>query len=408
MLFGGALFLIVNFSAPMSGFIDVPVSFYLKNRLHLSAPALATFKVWVAIPLFLSFVFGFIRDRWSPFGGGDKAHIMLFAGVTALVYVAMAFIPPSYLVFLAGLILATIAFQIAASAAYGVTNTVAAKHAVTGEMGAILSIAVSAPNLMSYLGGGFISQALEGQKGETAARILFLIAVGLMALLGVAGRFGPRWLFLESRSAKREGASRAELGRLFRHWPIYPALLIQLLWQFAPAIGTVLQYHITGTLHGSDAQWGEWNAIFLGAFIPIYILYVRLCRRYTLRTLLWVGLGIGSLQMAPMLLAHTANGALIAAAGLGLMGGIAQGAVTDLTIRSAPRGLESTMMMFYWAMYYVAVRVGDLVGTWIYAGWGFHTALYATICTTALTLLVIPFIPKGLINTTDAAPARPL
>src|SRR5436309_2070673 len=67
----GALLLLLNLAAPYAGLIGIPVSFFLKNRLHLSAHQLAEFNLWTGIPLYVSFVFGFIRDRWSPFGGGD-------------------------------------------------------------------------------------------------------------------------------------------------------------------------------------------------------------------------------------------------------------------------------------------------------------------------------------------------
>src|SRR5271154_1189649 len=77
-LFGGALLLLINFSDPSLGLINIPVSFFLKNRLHLQANQLAVFKLWVGVPLFLAFMFGFLRDRWSPFGLGDRGHLMVF------------------------------------------------------------------------------------------------------------------------------------------------------------------------------------------------------------------------------------------------------------------------------------------------------------------------------------------
>ena len=67
--FGGLLLVLMNFSSPAGGMIDIPVTFFLKNRMHLHSNELAVFKLWIGLPLILGFVFGFIRDRWSPFGG---------------------------------------------------------------------------------------------------------------------------------------------------------------------------------------------------------------------------------------------------------------------------------------------------------------------------------------------------
>jgi hypothetical protein len=49
------------FGAPSGGLIDIPITFLLKNKLHLKAHELADFRLVSAIPLYLSFVFGFIR-----------------------------------------------------------------------------------------------------------------------------------------------------------------------------------------------------------------------------------------------------------------------------------------------------------------------------------------------------------
>ena len=114
--FGGLLLVLMNFSGPDAGMIDLPVSFFLKNRMHLQANELAVFKLWIGIPLILGFVFGFIRDRWSPFGRGDRAHILFFGVITALIYGLMALMTPGYAMFLGGLFVATMAFKMVSSA----------------------------------------------------------------------------------------------------------------------------------------------------------------------------------------------------------------------------------------------------------------------------------------------------
>jgi hypothetical protein len=113
-------------------------------------------------------------------------------------------------------------------------------------------------------------------------------------------------------------------------------MLIQLLWQFAPATGTVLQYHIVDHLHATDTQWGLWQGIFFGSFIPIYTAYGFLSRRFALRPLLWFGFTLAIFQMCPLLLVMHAVGAIIAAAPMGIIGGLAQASLVDLVIRSAP------------------------------------------------------------------------
>jgi MFS family permease len=294
------------------------------------------------------------------------------------------------------------AFRMVASAAYGIANTLGQKHAVSGRMSSVISMGSALPDLVSFIGGGLLSQTLEGQGAAAAARILFFCAAGLMLAIAVLGMIGPEWIFREARDTGPPAHPWRDIKRIVRHWPIYPAMLIQLLWQFAPATGTVLQYHIVDHLHATDAQWGAWQGIFFGSFLPVYALYGWLSQKVALRPLLWVGFGVAVFQMTPLLLVRGPIGALIAAAPMGVLGSLAQAALVDLVIRSAPRGCQGMMMMLFTACYYFSVRAGDLLGTWIYdKHGGFIPTVVVTIVVYALILPVILVVPARLTATKD-------
>ena len=400
-LFGGCLLFLMNFASPAIG-LDIPITFFLKNRMHLNANDLAVFKLWIGIPLIAGFVFGFIRDRWSPFGGGDRAHLLLFGVTTALIFGSVAFINPTYSVFLLGLFVATMTFQMVGSAAYGITNSIAQKHAVSGQMSSVISVCRGLPELLSFIGGGLLSQTLEGEGAATAARILFLCAAGFMLAIAVMGLLGPKGVFAEARREDAGIHVFADLKRIVRHRPIYPAMLIQLLWQFSPATGTVLQYHIVDHLRATDSQWGLWQGVFFGSFIPIYAAYGFLSRRFALRSLLWSGFTVALFQMCPLLLVDDPTWAIVAAAVMGVIGALAQAALVDLVIRSAPVGSQGTVMLLFYACYYFSVRFGDLLGTWIYGKHGgFIPVVVVTVIVYVLILPVILLVPKRLTATKD-------
>src|SRR6202000_2211470 len=100
------------------------------HKLHLHANQLAVFKLWASIPMFLGFVFGFLRDRWSPFGRGDRGHLVVFGLAAAAVYGVMAAITPSYAVMLAGLFIATMAFQMIGGATAGLISAIGQSRAM--------------------------------------------------------------------------------------------------------------------------------------------------------------------------------------------------------------------------------------------------------------------------------------
>ena len=88
-LYLGALIVLLSFGAPSGGLIDIPITFLLKNKLHLEAHEVATFRMWAALPFYLSFVVGFLRDIWNPFGMRDRGFILLFGAVSTVIYLAL-------------------------------------------------------------------------------------------------------------------------------------------------------------------------------------------------------------------------------------------------------------------------------------------------------------------------------
>jgi Na+/melibiose symporter-like transporter len=311
--------------------------------------------------------------------------------------------PMTYGTLLAAVVVLTVSFLFVASAQNGLTSTIGQQHAMTGEISAVWNVFLSIPTVAALLIGGTLSGMLEEQHPDQAVRILFLAGAAIMAAIALYALWEPREVFDHVRVEHESGSHpMKDIKRLLRHWPVYPALLIWLLWNFAPGSATPLQYHLQNNLHATDAQWGQWNAIFAASFIPTFIVYGLLCRRFPLKTLLWWGTIIAVPQMVPLLFIHSVTGALIAAVPIGLMGGVATGAYLDLIIRSCPRGLQGTMLMMTGSLYFVVSRFGDVLGTRLYDHFGGFTV--CVIAITAVYALILPTLllaPKHLIATAD-------
>jgi Na+/melibiose symporter-like transporter len=402
-LYLGILIVLLAFGGPSGGLIDIPISFFLKNRLHLEAHQVAHFRLIAAIPLYLSFVFGFIRDNWNPLGMRDRGFMLVFGAICALLYLGFAFAPMTYHSLLVAIIVLTTSFLFVASAQNGLASTIGQQHAMTGQISAVWNVFASIPLVAALLAGGWLSSLLENQNADSAARILFLAGAATMSAVSLFALWKPKDVFAHVHAEHGVKIHPLhDIQRLFGHWRIYPALLIWLLWNFAPGSATPLQYHLQNNLHATDAQWGQWNAIFAASFIPTFIIYGFLCRRFPLKTLLWWGTIIAVPQNVPLLFIHSVTGALIVAVPIGLMGGIATGAYMDLIIRSCPRGLQGTMLMMSSSLFFVISRFGDVLGTTLYDRYGGFT-----VCVIAITLvyaLILPtllLIPQSLIATAD-------
>lgn len=402
-LYLGILIVLLAFGGPSGGLIDIPISFFLKNKLQLKADEAANFRLMAAIPLYLSVVFGFARDIWNPFGMKDRGFILLFGGLSAFLYLLFAFTPMTYLTLLVAVVILTASSQFIVSAQNGLTSTIGQQHSMTGQISAAWNVFLSIPTVGAFLIGGTLSGLLEDKNLDQAISILFLVGAGIMITVTLYAFWKPRSVFNNVDVEKAAGAHPIQdLKRLVRHWPIYPALLIWLLWNFAPGSTTPLQYHLQNTLHATDAQWGQWNAIYTASFIPTFIVFGFLCRRFPLRQLLMWGTAIAIPQMVPLLFIHSVMGALIVAIPIGLMGGIATGAYLDLIIRSSPRGLQGTTFMMASSLYFFALRFGDVLGANLYNNYGgFVVCVIAITVVYALILPILLLVPKELIATAD-------
>lgn len=401
-LYMGGLIVLLAFADPNGGMMDVPVTFFLKNKLHLEASEVATFRLIAAIPLYLSFLFGFARDRWVLSGRGDRELILLCAGSAVVLYLLFAGTSISYAALLAAMMLLTCVFLFIAAAQSGLMSSLGQQHAMTGQASATSNISATLPAVGALLAGGSFSQYLESHDASQATTLLFLAGAAVSTLVAAYALLRPRAVFAERAARPETPHFMEDLRRLARCREIRPALAIWLLWNFAPGSTTPLQYHLQNALHAPDSIWGAWNAIFAASFIPTFIAYAWLCQRVTLKKLLWIGTLIAIPQFVPLLFVKSTTGALIAAIPIGLLGGISTGAYFDLIMRACPPGLQGTVMMFSTGLYFVSSRFGDVLGTRIYdrfGGFGICVAMITTVY--ASILFVLPRIPQGLVTYAD-------
>jgi hypothetical protein len=403
LIYLGVLVFIIAFGAPGGGLIGVPVFFFMKNKLHMSASQISLFNLVAAIPAYLAFVPGFVRDLWNPFGLRDRGYMILFGGLCALGFVCFAFIPVSlFSLFGLAVVVGTL-WLFAQAGQTGLGATIARQHVMSGQMSTVMNVFGSIAVMIPLATGGYISDHLEKIPLNQAAREIFLAGAAIMGVFALFAIWRPKVVYDNVRpEVGGEIHPLSDLARLVRHYPVWPALGIWVLWNFAPGAGTALQFHLQNTLHANDAQATLWNFWFAGGFIPTFLLFGWLCRRVPLRTLLIWGTVVAVPQMVPLLFVKTVQEALIGGFASGLMGGVATAAYLDLMIRSCPKGLEGTMLMASNALYAVVSQWGNLLGSKLYEH--FHTFTVCAVSITIVYALILPtllLVPKRLTATPD-------
>jgi hypothetical protein len=398
-LYFGLLTFLVYLVAPNQYLVDITTSYMLKNQLHVNATQVSIFRLLTAIPIYLSFIFGFTRDLWNPFGLRDRGYFLIFAPVTAVIFVWLALSRLSYAGLFVGMLLVMLSFRFVMAAYQGLMALIGQEKLMSGRLSVLWNVLLSVPVLMGAFASGYITEYLKPAQ-------TFLILAAVSGGIGLIGFWNPRKMMAgayEKPQAQRAGIVK-DLRRLFAHKAIYPAVLLILLFQFAPGSNTPLQYYLTNHLHASDAIYGDYLGIFAAAFIPVFILYGWLCKRVALNRLLFWGIIITIPQMVPLAFIHSAAGALIWAAPIGAMGGIAAAAIFDLAIRSCPPGLQGTLMMLVEAGNLLSTRGSDVVGSMIYASSPKYGFIYCVIAITIVYALMLPvalLVPKSVLATAD-------
>ncbi len=401
LIYFGCLTLLVYVVAPES-LLDIPTSYMLKNRLHEAAPQVSMFRLLTGIPLYVAFLFGFARDLWNPFGRRDRGFYLLFAPVTAAVFVTLAFSPLHYETLLVGMLMAMVSFRFILAAYQGSIALVGQENLMTGRLSTLSSTFFQIGVILAAFGSGVISENMSPRQ-------TFLLMAALALLIGVFGLWTARSVL---GSAYDQPQARGldltgDVKRLLRHRAVYPAVLINFLWWFNPGLYTPTQFYLTDQLHASDATYANFLGVFALSFIPTYLLYGYLCTKFAPNKLLWWGTIAAVPQMVPLAFVHSGNMALRLAVPMGLMGGVATAAYFDLSVRSCPAGLQGTLMMLVSSGMMLAARGSDLLGAKLYAAspaLGFRYCVIATTTVYALILPVIPLIPKQLIATRDGEP----
>ncbi len=374
----------------------------LKNQLHATPEQTAAFRLVTALPVYLAFAFGLLRDAWNPFGLRDRGYLLIFSAAAAGVFTVMAFSTMSYGRFYVGMFVAMLLFRFIAAAYQGLMALVGQEKLMSGRLSVLWQVVQTAPLVAGGLASGYISTYFE-------PNFTFILAAYFACFIGLLGLWKPRAVFNHAydRPQAKGTSFVGDVKRLVKHRAIYPAILIMFLRSFAPGSNTPLQYYLTDRLHMSDAVYSYYNSIFAAEFVPTFLLYGFLCKRVALKWLLWCGTIVAIPQMIPLVFIHSANLVLWLAVPIGLLGGVATAAYYDLAMRSCPPGLQGTLMMAVDGVYVLAVRGGDVLGTKIYDSSPEHGFLYCVTVTTAVYVLILPLIllvPKQLIASADGEP----
>ncbi len=204
--------------------IDPQTSYMLKHT-GATAQQTAMFRFVTAIPAYLAFAFGLVRDAWNPFGLRDRGYLLIFATATAFVFTVMALSPLTYGRLYLGMFLAMLLSRFVAASYQGLMALVGQEKLMSGRLAVLWNVVNTFPLVAGGMVSGYLSLYFE-------PNFTFILAAYFTCFVALLGLWRPRSVFRHVYDQPQAQVSTlaGDLKRLVKHRAIYPAILIMFLW----------------------------------------------------------------------------------------------------------------------------------------------------------------------------------
>jgi len=384
------LVLLTVYNLASAGLIGVPIQFILKNQLHLHPTQVSLFGFLTDGPYFFGFAFGFLRDRWRPFGKGDSGYFVFVPLLMGLVFVLLAYVPHTYGILVAGLVVLAALSSLLGAAAQGLVAAIAKDFGMMGRLSVV--------SYMTMKGALVYQQAVGGWLDENSHVAPFLVSACVCLTVLLVAFWHPKAIFRSGSevfvSVIPENATVA-IKRLLRHKAVYIPALVLFLWDFAPGWGTPLFFYLTNTQKLSETAFGTSQGWLRLGQVLAALCYAWLCTRFRFKPLLYWGTFLGVIGGPTFLLIHSPGQANMVCLIAGASCGIAVAAYYDLLFRCCPKELEGVAFMVSYSAFTLAGDGSDILGSYLYEKGGFGLALAISMAFTALIFIPLIFLPRS-------------
>lgn len=379
----------------------LPLQFLLKTRLHRAPEAMAAFFSLASIPWDLKPVAGLLTDSVPLFGTRRRGYLVLGAAAACGLWLMLGEWSRTFAHALVLTVLLNVAIVMTSTVSGGLLVEQGQRYAATGRLSSLRLVVVNAALVLGGPLGGFLAERGLLLTGGVAAAACFALVPATLVLL----REPPA-----PRPAERVLSNTGhQLGHLFRSGTLWSAAGMLFLVQLAPGFVTPLFYYQTNVLHFTPEFIGDLAMVSGILGLGGALVYGWVCRRLTLRRLLTLSIALNVVSTVLYLGYASRGSALVIEGAAGLMATLAQLPLFDLAARATPPGDEAlgySVMMSVWNL---GAAVSDLAGSWLFDRYhlGFKNLVWLNAGTTALVLLVVPLLPRRLVEPREGQQAAP-
>lgn len=376
--------------------LRLPFQNLLKADLHVSREVMASFFALSTLAWYFKPLAGIFTDSVPLFGTRRKHYLVISATIAAALYLVVGIVPRTYMAVLIAMIAVNCMLVVGSTVVGGLAVEVGQKARATGRLNSARYFVMNACTLIGGPLGGFLAARAFGLT--TIAGAIIALSVVPFAL----------WLVKEPRTATTNSqawiTAKVQFRALMRSRTLWIASGLLFLVYIAPGFSTPLYYFQVDTLHLSKPFIGTLILLSGGFGILGAIVYGLLCKHLNLRTLLYLGIVVSTLGTMCYLFYRSGTAAAIIESENGLIATFAELALMDLAARATPRGSEGLGFALMMSVRNGGQALSDIFGSWLIDQHhvSFFHLVWLNAGTTALILLVIPLLPKILIEARDA------
>ncbi len=399
MLFFGLVY-VVEGTGQTGGLIAQPLNYYLKQSFGWTPVQVTAYLTILNLPWVIKPVYGLVSDFLPLFGYRRKAYLVLANAAAAVAYGWVTQITaPSELIFVLLLTAYAMAVSSTLCGAILVENgqRFGASDAFVNQQWLWFNVAALASG---FIGGQLVERLSPGAALHAAAAI---IAVAPLAVV-VAGWF----LISEPKSRIDLPEMKKTFASLLAAFTLRDLWLVGLflfLYYLSPGLGTPLYFYMTDDLQFSQEYIGILGSISSAGWIAGALLYRRLLKGISARTLLNLSILFGTLTTAGFLLLSDQATAAVVNFCSGIAGMIAFVATLTLAADYCPQRAEGFAFAALMSITNFSAALSDNLGSFLYEH-VFHRRLDPLIlASAAFTALAFAFVP--LLRLRDKRPGEP-
>jgi predicted MFS family arabinose efflux permease len=403
----------------------LPFQTVLKNTYGFDATQIATFMAIAVFAWNLKPFAGLLTDAFPLFGTRRRHYMMIAAGLAALcwLFVGMVMDPISllpnglgqtfydfmghtpgvmsamqYQLLLWGAVGLNVFMVFSSTVMGGLMVEAGQRYDAAGRITSLRQIVQSGVSLLNGVAGGFLATKAFGWTAGAGAFLLF-------TLVPLTYLYLPEKHLAKSDSQVFRNAW-AQLKTLGRARTLWSAAVVVFLFYMAPGFQTPLYFMQTDKLQFSTPFIGLIETV-AGAFgIASALLYGIYCKRFNLRVLLTFSIASSAAATLMYLFygSCVAGSTHVTALSIDTLatfiGVVAEVAMMDLAVRCTPRGCEALGFALMMSVRNLAISLNDILGSWLidHHQWEFSRLVWVNAGTTALVLILIPFLPAVLMN----------